>query len=91
MDLGQRLVREKATFNRADDFLLIRRHDFRRGLCIEFFQDSMKVTRPVRAGGFAETLAQFFRTLRQLRQTFEQRAKIQSCTSGNDRQFAPQS
>ena len=41
MNFGQRLVREKANFNRANDFLLISRRDFRRGLCIEFFQDVM--------------------------------------------------
>ncbi len=41
MNLGQRLVRQKANFNRADDFLFIRGRDFRRGLCIEFFQYGM--------------------------------------------------
>ena len=49
------------------------------------------MTWPMRAGAFAETLAQFFRTLRQIRQTFQKRAKVQSRTSSNDRQFAPQS
>ena len=47
------------------------------------------MTWPMRAGAFAETLAQFFRTLRQLRQTFEQRAKIKSSANGENRQFRP--
>src|SRR5258708_18284301 len=46
------------------------------------------MTWPVLAGAFAETLAQFFRTLRQLRQTFEQRAKIKSSANGKNRQFS---
>src|SRR5215467_6604108 len=86
MHFAQRFAGEQANLNGPDEFLLVRRGDLRRRLRIEAGKHFVQVTRAVFLGRCAESLANFFRALRQIGQTFNQCPKIEPGADGEDGQ-----
>jgi len=76
LEIGLRVRMQTST---ARELLLVPRRDFRGRLRVEPLQGTMQVAGRMFLNACAEPLAQFFRALRNVRKTLEQRAQIQSC------------
>src|SRR6266478_10014232 len=86
MDFRYRLARQNANFDGADEFLFVRRRDFQGRFRVEPLEDAMQMAGRMLFDAGAEALAQFFRPLRNVCKTFEERTQIQSCADGKYRQ-----
>ncbi len=67
MHFGNRLAREKANFDGADQFLLVRRCDFLGCFRVEALQDTMQMPGRMLFHAGAEALPQLFGALRNVR------------------------
>src|SRR5260370_15374944 len=88
MDFRYRLARQNANFDGADEFLFVRRRDFLGRFRVKPLEDTMQMAGRMLFGTGTEALAQFFRALRNVCTTFEERAQIQSCADGKYRQVS---
>src|ERR1700687_1052902 len=82
MHFRNQLARQYANLDGAKRFLLVPGRYFRAPLRVEPLQDTMQMAGRMFLNACAEPLAQFFRALRNVRETLEQRAQIQSCPDG---------
>src|SRR5260370_15072278 len=88
MDFRYRLARQNANFDGADEFLFVRRRDFVGRLRVKPLEDAMQMAGRMLFDTGTEALAQFFRALRNVCKTFEERGQIQSCADGKYRQVS---
>src|ERR1700687_897381 len=86
MHFRNQLACQNANFDGADELLFVPRRDFRGRLRVEPLQDTMQMAGRMFLNACAKPLAQFFRALRNFRKTLAQRAQIQSCPDGENRQ-----
>src|SRR5712671_6529213 len=88
MDFRYRLARQNANFDGADEFLFVHRRDFQARFRVEPLEHAMQMPGRMLFVSRAYALAQFFRALRIVRKTFEERVQIQSCAYGKYRQVS---
>ena len=84
MQFRERHFSEKANFDGTNQFLLIRRGDFFRGLGIESRQHPVQVPGTMFLRGVPQSFTKLFRALRDVREAFEKRAQVQTGANGED-------
>jgi hypothetical protein len=86
-NLGDWFSGEDAHLDGADYFLCIARGDAGGRFGVEPGEDFVQMHGAVLLGAAAEALAEFFRARGGVGEAFEEGAQVESCASGEDRQF----
>jgi len=86
-NFGDGFSGEDAHFDGADYFLGVARSDAGGGFGVEAREDFVQVRCAALFCDVAQTLAQFFRPRGSVGEAFEERAEVESCAGGNDRQL----
>lgn len=86
VQFGERHFGEQAHFDGTNQLLLVRGRDFLRGFVIEARQNPVQVPATMLLRAAPQSLAKLLRALRDIREAFEERAEIQSCANGENRE-----
>src|SRR5262245_9854958 len=84
----ERLSREDANLDRADEFLFVGRSDLLRSARIQVRKHLVQMARAMLRGRRAQTLTDFFRAFRQIGKAFQQSAEIEASADGKERELA---
>ena len=86
-NFGDGFSGEDAHLDGADYFLGVARGDAGGGFAVEAGEDFVQVRCATLFCAASQTLAQFFRARGSVGEAFEERAEVESCAGGNDRQL----
>src|SRR5207245_6968154 len=89
LQFGERLLRQQANLTLTKRLLFVGRGNLLRRVRIEPPQHAMKMAGGMRVGAGTQSLAQFLGALWDFGKAIQQRAQIQSCPHGEDRQTFP--
>src|ERR1700688_3953859 len=83
------MPRRQANLNGPNQLRDIVGMDFLSSSAVKTLKNSMQMIRTASRGALAQALAQFLRTLRTWKKSFQKRAQVQSNASNHDGQVAP--